>query len=217
MSGCSHCAGDRAARPGGGDPRFRRVLWIALAANGLMFVVEIVASLMAGSVALQADALDFLGDAGNYGLSLMVLGMNVQTRAGVALAKGVVMGAFGLGVLAVAVWRLVSGTVPDAALMGGTALLALGVNVGVAALLFSHRFGDSNQRSVWLCSRNDAIANMAVMLAAAGVFATAAGWPDVVVAAVIAALGLSAAREVILLALAEMRGAPAVAGRRAGG
>jgi Co/Zn/Cd efflux system component len=170
-----------------------------------MFVVELIASFVSGSVSLQADALDFFGDAVNYGITLFVLGMALHARAKAALFKSATMAAFGLWVIGSAVYRAATGAVPDAAVMGIIGMLALLVNVGIAVMLYRHRSGDSNMRSIWLCSRNDALGNIAVMLAAGGVFATATGWPDILVAALIAGLNLSAAAHVLRQALAELR------------
>lgn len=183
---------------------FRLVLWLALVSNAGMFAVELVASWLSGSVALQADALDFFGDAANYAITLFVLGMSLSARSYAALFKGITMGLFGVWVIGSAVYRLAAGTVPDPAIMGVVGLLALAVNVAVAIMLFRFRDGDANARSVWLCSRNDAIANVAVVLAASGVFVTASGWPDIAVASLIAALSLSAAAQVITAARREL-------------
>ncbi len=188
-------------------PGFRRALWIALAVNVVMFGVEIVAGLVSGSLALLADALDFLGDSFNYVISLLVLGRGVRLRAGAALVKGASMAVFGVCVLAAAVARASDGTLPEAQIMGAVGVLALAANVSVAVLLFRHRGGDANMRSVWLCSRNDAIANVAVLLAALGVHLTGSGWPDLVVAAAIAALCLHSALEVLRQAGGELRAA----------
>lgn len=187
------------------DPAIRRVLWFALVANASMFVVEIVASSLSDSVSLQADALDFFGDAANYGISLFVLGMAVTLRARATLIKGATMAAFGCWVIGSALFRALDGSDPDPTTMGVIGTLALAVNVLVAVLLFRFRGGDSNLRSVWLCSRNDAIGNVAVMAAAAGVFATGTRWPDLAVAMLIASLALSAAVSVIRQALEEIR------------
>jgi Co/Zn/Cd efflux system component len=205
---CHHDSGSRAPAL---EARYRRVLWVALGINAAMFLVEIVAGLLAGSVSLQADALDFLGDAGNYGISLFVLGMALRFRARGALAKGATMACFGLWVIGSTVWHAVSGVLPDAAAMGAVGLLALAANAGVLALLWAYRSGDSNMRSVWLCSRNDVIANFAVLLAAFGVFGTGSGWPDIIVAAVIASLALQGSWLVIRQALGELRQDRAVA------
>lgn len=168
----------------------KRVLWIVLAINALMFVVEVGAGLAAGSAALQADALDFLGDAANYGISLLVVGMALRYRATAAMAKGSSMGLFGLWVLATAIWHSVHGTLPSAFTMGAVGVAALAANAASFGLLWAYRHGDANIRSAWICTRNDVLGNLAVLLAAAGVFGTGTGWPDVIVAAIMAALAL---------------------------
>jgi Co/Zn/Cd efflux system component len=191
---------------------YRRVLWLALAINAAMFATEIGAGLAAGSVALLADALDFAGDAANYAISLFVLGLGLRWRAGAALLKGLSMGAFGLWLLAAVAHRLVVDGVPSAPIMGGVGALALAANIAAALLLFRYRDGDANMRSVWLCSRNDALGNLAVMAAASGVFATGAGWPDLAVAAAMAGLALAASLQVVRRAGAELRPAAIAAG-----
>ncbi|ODV14269.1 MAG: cation transporter [Thiobacillus sp. SCN 64-317] len=213
MSGCG-CDSVCDAAP---DPAYRRALWIALVLNALMFGVEIVASFAAQSVSLLADAVDFLGDAGNYGVALFVLGMAPLWRSRTALWKGWLMVGYGVFVLGKSAWQWSAGVVPEPAVMGWVSLLALAVNVGVAVLLYAHRQGDAQARSVWLCSRNDALGNLAVMAAAAGVWATARGWPaagvwatargwpDIVVALVLAALALSSGVSVIRHARDELR------------
>ena len=203
---CSHgCA----APPASQSPRYRRVLWVALLINLAMFGVELAGGLQAGSVSLLADAVDFFGDAANYGMSLAVLGLALTWRARAALVKALSMGAFGVFVLSRAAWSAMAGTVPEPVTMGAIGALALVANVTVAALLYAWREGDANMRSVWLCSRNDAISNLAVMLAALGVFGTGSGWPDLAVALVMGVLALSAAVAVIRQARAELRPAPA--------
>ena len=187
------------------SPRYRRVLWIALIVNAAMFGVEIVGGWQAGSVSLLADAVDFLGDAANYGLSLWVLAMAARPRALAALVKGLSMGAFGVFVLAKAAWTASTGAVPEPVTMGLIGTLALVANVAVAALLYAWREGDANMRSVWLCSRNDAIGNLAVMAAALGVFGTGRAWPDLAVAVVMAVLALGASVAVVRQARAELR------------
>lgn len=187
------------------DVRFRRVLWTVLALNTAMFAVEFGSGLIAHSVSLQADALDFLGDAANYALTLMVLGMSMRWRSGAALVKGGTMGLFGFWVVGQALWNLHAGTLPGAFVMGTVGGLALSANVISAALLFAFRAGDSNMRSVWLCSRNDVIGNVAVMLAAGGVYAADSGWPDLLVAAIFAGLALSASYLVLRQAIGELR------------
>jgi len=201
---CSNgCSAPQAEVP----PGYKRVLWIALIANLAMFVVEIASGWNAQSVSLLADAVDFMGDAMNYGLSLFALTLAVVWRSRTALAKGLTMGAYGLFVLGEAIRHLTYATVPDARVMGWVSLMALVTNGGVAVMLYAYRTGDANMRSVWLCSRNDAIGNLAVMLAAAGVLGSGAGWPDAVVAIGMAGLGLSAAISVVRQARSELQAA----------
>ncbi|MFC0251784.1 cation transporter [Massilia consociata] len=207
MSDC--CSGGCSPAKPPVDPRYRRILWIALWVNALMFFVEIVGGWAAGSVSLLADAVDFLGDAANYGISLFVLALAPVWRSRTALVKGATMGGYGIFVLGTALWHLRSGTVPQAHTMGLIGFLALAANCLVAVLLFSYRNGDANMRSVWLCTRNDAIGNVAVMLAAFGVFQTGSGLPDLLVATVMGLLGLSAAHSVITHARRELREAEA--------
>lgn len=183
------------------------MLVVALLINLAMFGVELAGGWRAGSVSLLADAVDFLGDAANYAVSLWVLGMALAWRARAALLKGASMGLFGIFVLGRAVWSLTQGTVPEPMTMGVIGLAALLANVTVAALLWAWRDGDANMRSVWLCSRNDAIGNVAVMAAALGVFGTGTGWPDLIVAGVMGTLALSGARAVIVQARRELRAA----------
>lgn len=171
--------------------RYRRVLWTALALNAAMFFVELLAGAQAGSLSLLADAIDFAGDALNYGVSLAVLASALAFRAKAAAVKALSMMGFGVYVLGNALWSLWHGAPPNALTMGVVALLALAVNVGVAVMLYAFREGDANMRSVWLCSRNDAIGNVAVMLAALGVFGTGSAWPDLLVAGLMAALALN--------------------------
>ncbi|SFM70562.1 cation transporter [Marinobacter zhejiangensis] len=179
------------------DARFRRALWIALWVNLGMFLVEGIASFQAGSVSLMADAIDFFGDSANYVLSLSVLSMGLLWRGRAALVKGVTMLLFGLAVLARAGWNLQAGVPPEAMTMGAVGALALVANISVAMLLFAHRDGDSNMRSVWLCSRNDALSNIAVMLAAVGVFGTGSAWPDLLVAAIMGGLAVTSGLSII--------------------
>jgi Co/Zn/Cd efflux system component len=189
------------------DAAYRRVLWIALVVNAAMFGVEAAAGVNAQSVSLMADAMDFLGDAANYGISLFVLGFAVAWRARAALLKAASMGLFGLWVIGQAIYNAVFSASPDPAVMGAIGLLAFAANLAVALLLYKYRTGDSNMRSVWLCTRNDAIGNLAVLLAASGVFATGAGWPDLAVAAIMALLALQAAVSVARQSLAELKAA----------
>jgi len=202
MADC--CSGGCAADKPPVDPHYRRVLWIALLVNALMFGVEVAGGWAAGSVSLLADAVDFFGDAANYGISLFVLGLAPIWRSRTALVKGATMGAYGVFVIGSALTHLASGTVPAAQTMGAIGVAALLANGLVAALLFAFRKGDANMRSVWLCTRNDMIGNLAVLLAALGVWQAESGLPDLYVASVMGVLGLTAARSVIVQARAEM-------------
>jgi Co/Zn/Cd efflux system component len=184
--------------------RYRRILWIALLVNAAMFFVEIIAGYRSGSASLLADAIDFAGDAANYGVSLAVLGAAVAWRSRTALLKASCMIGFGLFVIGRAVWGLVYGSVPDAALMGAIAVIALVANVSVAWMLYAFREGDANMRSVWLCTRNDAFSNIAVIAAAVGVFGTQSAMPDLAVAAVMASLAISGGWSVMRQARGEL-------------
>jgi Co/Zn/Cd efflux system component len=205
MSGCCHdddCSSNTGVL---NSPTWRRALWIALIINAAMFLAEIGAGVAAGSASLQADALDFLGDAANYAISLSVAGMVLTWRARAALVKGATLFALGLWVLGTTGAHAYLGTLPHAEVMGIVGVLALLTNGGVAAMLYRFRGGDANMRSVWICSRNDAIGNLAVLLAAAGVFGTGTGWPDIIVATIMAVLGLSGGYQIIRQALREVR------------
>lgn len=186
------------------NERYRRVLWVVLAINAAMFLIEGVAGWLARSTSLQADSLDFFADAANYGISLMVVGMSLSHRALAAQVKGVTMGLFGIWVLGSTVWSFLGGVVPEAMAMGSVGFGALVANAICLALLWAYREGDSNMKSVWLCSRNDVIGNCAVMLAAAGVFGTGKGWPDAVVAGIMGVLALQGAWAVLRQANAEL-------------
>ena len=186
------------------DPRWRRALWIALGVNAGMFAVEMAAGAAADSRALQADALDFLGDAANYAISLLVAGMALAWRARAALAKGLTLIGLSGSVLITAVLAALGGTAPQPELMGIIGALALAANAGVAIMLYRFRTGDANMRSVWICSRNDAIGNIAVMAAALGVFGTGTAWPDLIVAAILALLGISGGIQIVQLARREL-------------
>lgn len=199
------CCGPDEAGAYNNDPTWRRILWIALGLNAIMFGVEIVAGIAADSRALQADALDFLGDAANYAISLGVAGMALVWRARAALVKAATMLAFGLWVLGSAIWGFFVGASPDPGTMGAIGSLALAVNLAVAAMLFRYRSGDANMRSVWICSRNDAIGNIAVLAAAIGVFGTGRAWPDLVVASIMAGLAVWGSAEVSKQARGELR------------
>jgi Co/Zn/Cd efflux system component len=202
MSAC--CNDCTSSDPHRGDPAFKRVLWIVLAINAAMFLVEIGAGLAAGSASLQADALDFLGDAGNYAISLFVAGAALRYRSMAALAKGATMGLFGLWVIGTVIWHSIAGTVPEPITMGAIGFAALAANAACFGLLWAYREGDANMRSVWICSRNDVLGNLAVLLAALGVFGTGTGWPDVLVATIMAALAIQGASLVVRNALEEL-------------
>src|SRR5215510_8180552 len=191
--------------PHRGNQAYRRVLWAVLAINAAMFLVEIGAGLAAGSASLQADALDFLGDAANYAISLFVVGLVLRYRAMAALVKGATMGVFGLWVIGTVVWHALHGTLPSAFTMGAVGVAALAANVASFGLLWAYRKGDANMRSVWICTRNDVLGNIAVMLAALGVFGTGTAWPDLVVATAMALLALTGSWTVVRQARAELR------------
>ena len=200
---CTSCASDTAGTLN--DPKWRRALWIALAINGGMFAVEIVAGIAGGSKALQADALDFFGDAANYAISLGVAGMALAWRAKAALLKGGTLALLGFYVLIATIWAIMGDQVPEARVMGAVGIVALLANGLVAVMLYRFRTGDANMRSVWICSRNDAIGNVAVVLAAAGVFGTGTAWPDLIVAGLMATLGLWGGFQIITQATGELR------------
>jgi Co/Zn/Cd efflux system component len=184
---------------------YRRRLMAVIAINATMFVVEMVAGAVAGSQALKADALDFFADAVTYGASFAVLGMSLRVRSIVALGKGASLLAMGLWVLGTTVYRVFVMDVPAAEVMGVVGFLALAANVGSVILLIRYKDGDANVRSVWLCSRNDAIGNVAVLVAALGVWGTASGWPDLIVAAIMASLFLTSSARILMQAWHEFR------------
>ena len=200
--GC--CGGSETTTPNK-DKAWRSVLWIALAINAGMFGVELAAGVIAHSASLKADALDFLGDSANYAISLGVAGLALKWRARAALAKGASLLLLGLWVLASTVWMATAGTLPEAETMGIIGVAALLANLACAAMLWRYREGDANRRSVWICSRNDVIGNLAVVAAAAGVFGTGTAWPDIIVAAILAALGVSGGWQIVRQALGELR------------
>ncbi len=187
----------------GMTPAYRRALWAVIAINAVMFMVEISGGALAGSQALKADALDFLGDSLTYGLSLAVLGMPLARRANVALIKGVSLLLMGLWVFGTTLWQVTVLGVPRAEVMGLIGLLALAANVASVIILMRFKDGDANVRSVWLCSRNDAIGNVAVMCAALLVGVTSTAWPDLIVAGIMAGLFLTSARSILVQAWAE--------------
>ena len=188
---------------------YRRALWAVIAINAAMFAVEIGAGAMSGSMALAADSLDFLADSLTYGLSLWVIGRPLVWRSRAALFKGLSLAVMGVGVFAATVWQTFVLGVPEAFVMSGVGVLALAANVVSVLILFRWRDGDANVRSVWLCSRNDAIGNVAVVGAGVAVWLTASGWPDVIVAGAMALLFLKSATAILRQAHDEMRGGQA--------
>lgn len=186
-----------------GDTSYRKTLWIVLLINAAMFIAEVIAGLAAGSVSLQADALDFLGDAGNYGISLYVLGKSLRVRANSALIKSASMLVFGLWVLGQALYKIITGTLPEAEVMGVIGFIALAANLFSFYLLSRHSREDSNRQSAWLCTRNDSIGNIAVLFAAGAVYFTQSHWPDLLVALIMAYLAISSAWKIMRKALAE--------------
>lgn len=189
----------------GVDPRYKRVLWLVIAINAIMFVVEMTAGQISGSQALQADALDFLGDSMTYGLSLAVIGMSLKVRSMSALLKGTSLLLMGLWVFGSTAYQVLVLGVPKAEIMGFVGFLALVANLASVFLLMRYKDGDANVRSVWLCSRNDAIGNGAVMIASLAVWFTVSAWPDLVVAFIMAGLFLRSAQLIVVQAWREFR------------
>ncbi len=202
MAGCG-CDDDE--KFDGLSAAYRRALWAVIAINGAMFLVEMAAGILAGSQALKADALDFLGDTATYSISLFVIGMPLVWRARAALFKGLSLGAMGLWVFGTTAYHALVLGIPQAEVMGAIGFLALVANLTSVLLLLRFRDGDANIRSVWLCSRNDAIGNLAVILAASGVWATGTAWPDLIVAGIMATLFLWSSGQIVRQALAELR------------
>lgn len=199
-----HCCGEDTVFDGN-SRAYRRALWWVIGINGLMCVVEVFFGAISGSRALLADALDFFSDTATYTLSLLVLGYPLRARARAALVKGVSLVLMGLGVLAYTLWQVVTQTVPEAHIMGVVGMAALVANLASVFILLRYREGDSNVRSVWLCSRNDAIGNVAVILAAILVAYTGSAWPDLVVAALMATLFLRSASQILRQAWGELK------------
>ena len=201
----SACGCNGNPRFDGVDPRYRRVLWAVIAINGAMFLVEMIAGQLAGSQALQADALDFLGDTLTYGISLAVIGRSLQVRSGAALLKGGSLLLMGTWVFGNTLYNVLILGLPRAEIMGGIGLLALSANLASVLLLLRYKDGDANVRSVWLCSRNDAIGNVAVMIAAVAVWGTESAWPDLLVAGIMAGVFLTSSTQILRQAWAERR------------
>jgi Co/Zn/Cd efflux system component len=189
---------------------YKRALWAVIAINATMFIGEIGAGILTGSQALKADALDFLGDTATYSLTLFVIGMPLVWRARAALFKGLTLGAMGLWVLGSTAYHVLVLGIPRAEVMGAVGILALTANLASVLLLLKYRNGDANVRSVWLCSRNDAIGNVAVIIAAAGVWATATAWPDLIVAGVMASLFIWSSALIVRQAVGELVHEPAL-------
>lgn len=198
------CGGEEASFEGL-SADYRRRLWIVIAINALMFLVETFGGHLAGSMALQADALDFLGDTLTYGITLAVIGMPLRTRATAAFAKGISLFAMGLWVGGATLYHVLVLGVPLAPLMGSIAVAALAANATSVLLLARYKDGDANVRSVWLCSRNDAIGNVAVIAAAGAVWLLESAWPDLAVALVMAGLFINSSTQVLRQAVAEFR------------
>ncbi|MBQ4827317.1 cation transporter [Leisingera sp. HS039] len=202
MAGCCN----HNARFDGVSADYKRRLWLVIVINAGMFAVEMSAGQLSGSQALKADALDFLGDALTYGISLAVIGATLRTRALAALGKGISLLLMGLWVFGSTVYQVFFVDVPQAQIMGVIGFMALAANLISVMLLARYKDGDANVRSVWLCSRNDAIGNVAVMIAAFGVWGTATGWPDLIVAGIMGGLFLSSAFQILVQAMQEWRG-----------
>lgn len=201
-AGCGHSHNDRFD---GASPAFKRVLYAVIAINAAMFAIEMTAGYASGSMALRADALDFLGDSVTYGISLWAIGKSLRTRATAALAKGVSLALMGAWVLGETVYRVFVAGVPDEVIMGTVGVLAFAANLASVLLLMRYREGDANVRSVWLCSRNDAIGNVFVVMAALGVWGTATMWPDLIVAGVMAAVFFTSAVQIVRQAAGELQ------------
>jgi len=211
QAAADHCVGDACGCSGGVpvfdgvDARYKRVLWTVIALNGVMFLTEMAAGQLAGSQALKADALDFLGDTVTYGLSLAVIGASLRIRASAALFKGLSLSLMALWVFGSTIYRAFVLGLPSAEVMGLVGFLALAANLTSVLLLRRYKDGDANVRSVWLCSRNDAIGNVVVMVAAMGVWGTATAWPDLAVAVLMAGIFLSSSMQILRQAWGEYR------------
>ncbi|SON56551.1 Cadmium, cobalt and zinc/H(+)-K(+) antiporter [Hartmannibacter diazotrophicus] len=201
----SACCGHDHAPFDGMSADYRRRLWIVIVLNASMFFVEMIAGRLAGSQALQADALDFFADAVTYGISMAVIGKSIRIRSSAALAKGISLFFMGLFVFGSTVYRVFVVGVPEAEVMGVVGFMALATNVASVLFLMRYKDGDANVRSVWLCSRNDAIGNVAVMIAALGVWGTSTGWPDLLVAGIMAGLFLTSSFQIVRHSIAEWR------------
>lgn len=203
MAGCGCSSGKLQFE--GLSKSYKRILWVIIVINAVMFFVETLGSVAADSMALRADALDFLGDSITYTITLIAIGQSLKWRASAAMLKGISLMLMGLWVLFSTIYRVFVLGVPNDLIMGSVALLAFTANLTSALLLMKYRNGDANVRSVWLCSRNDAISNLAVIVAAVVVGATQSAWPDLIVAGLMAGLFLQSAFLIIRQAKAELR------------
>lgn len=189
----------------GVDPGYRRMLWLVIGINAGMFLLEMAAGQLAGSQALQADALDFLGDTLTYGVSLAVIGQPLRLRLSAAIFKGASLSLMGFWVLGATAYHVLVLNAPRAEIMGGIGFFALAANLSSVLLLLRYKEGDANVRSVWLCSRNDAIGNVLVMLAALAVWGSSTAWPDLIVAGMMAGVFVTSATQILRQAFAEAR------------
>jgi Co/Zn/Cd efflux system component len=208
MDSCGSCCGSN-VKFEGLSAEYRRRLWLVIGINAAMFIIEMTAGVLSHSQALQADALDFLGDTLTYGISLAVIGMSLRARATAALFKGLSLTLMGLWIFGSTAYHVLVLGLPRAEIMGAIGLLALAANVTSVLILMKYKDGDANVRSVWLCSRNDAIGNVAVVIAAAGVWGTATAWPDLIVAAIMASLFLYSSAQILRQAWLEFASVPA--------
>ena len=186
------------------DCKYRKILWVVLLINLGMFILEIISGLVSGSQSLLADSLDFFSDAANYGISLYVLSKSITLRAKASLIKGYSMGVFGIFVAVSTIYKVFFAVTPKAEIISTVGFVALAANLFSAFLLYKYRKGDSNRASVWICSRNDAIANIAVIFAGIGVWITSTKWPDLIVAFIIASISLNGALHIIRKAKKEL-------------
>lgn len=201
----AHCERDCEDKATLSNHIYRKVLWVCLVANAVMFIAQMVASYAAHSVSLLANSADFFSDAANYGISLYVLNLSLRQKAKASLFKGISLGIVGLWVAFEALHHAMQPELPKPLLMMVISIVALAVNIGCAMLLYKYRGGDSNRESVWICSRNDAIGNVAVMIAAVGVFASSTIWPDIIVAAILGWLAISGAWKIINSSKRELK------------
>jgi Co/Zn/Cd efflux system component len=208
MDSCGSCCGSNVKFEGLSSD-YRRRLWLVIGINAAMFIIEMTAGVLSRSQALQADALDFLGDTLTYGISLAVIGMSLRARATAALFKGLSLTLMGLWIFGSTAYHVLVLGLPRAEIMGAIGFLALAANVTSVLILLKYKDGDANVRSVWLCSRNDAIGNVAVVIAAAGVWGTATAWPDLIVAAIMAGLFVYSSVRILRQAWLEFASVPA--------